>query len=290
MNNKHDKKVYKISWRLVTAVAVAVFFFILYAVITSVSTLDPLVTGAVMTACLVLAEFVASRLYGFFSFRVAGPDDEKLSPVLGSITLDFILKLYMPVVICDESGRIIWYNSAFTRIANPREVLYAKYIDSVCDVTIDKILADTMSTPESLGDQDASDNEDGVTALAYDRVFRIKGYNITSQGKKYIITVWNERTELQRLAARLAATDLSMNSFFAMSFCDAPGLCLTVCMKSISDGPTGSSCVTRAMSFDASRAILVILRSVMSMSISPLVVYRNYFITMPGVCQGDTGK
>ena len=83
-------------------------------------------------------------------------------------------------------------------------MLYAKYIDSVCDVTIDKILADTMSIPESLGDQDASDNEDGVTALAYDRVFRIKGYNITSQGKKYIITVWNERTELQRLAARLA--------------------------------------------------------------------------------------
>lgn len=204
MNNKHGKKVYKISWRLVTAVAVAVFFFILYAVITSVSSLDPFVTGAVMTACLVLAEFFASRLYGFFSFRVAGPDDEKLSPVLGSITLDFILKLYMPVVICDESGRIIWYNSAFTKIANPREVLYAKYIDSVCDVTIDKILADTMSIPESLGDQDASDNEDGVTALAYDRVFRIKGYNITSQGKKYIITVWNERTELQRLAVRLA--------------------------------------------------------------------------------------
>ena len=197
MNNKHGKKVYKISWRLVTAVAVAVFFFILYAVITSVSSLDPFVTGAVMTACLVLAEFFASRLYGFFSFRVAGPDDEKLSPVLGSITLDFILKLYMPVVICDESGRIIWYNSAFTKIANPREVLYAKYIDSVCDVTIDKILADTMSIPESFGDQDASDNEDGVTALAYDRVFRIKGYNITSQGKKYIITVWSSVRSFQ---------------------------------------------------------------------------------------------
>lgn len=122
---------------------------------------------------------------------MAGPDDEKLSPVLGSITLDFILKLYMPVVICDESGRIIWYNSAFTKIANPREVLYAKYIDSVCDVTIDKILADTMSIPESLGDQDASDNEDGVTALAYDRVFRIKGYNIILTGQE----VYNHRLE-----------------------------------------------------------------------------------------------
>lgn len=204
MNTKHDKKGRQISWRFVISVAVAVIFFAAFALITRFSELDPLITGAVMIACLLPAELLASRLYSLFSFRVNGPDDEKLSPILGNITLDFILKLYMPVVICDESGRIIWYNNAFTKAANPREVLYAKYIDGVCDVTIDRILADTDSPPESLSAQGDQSYDDGVEAVAYDRVFRIKGYRITSQGKSYVITVWNERTELKRLAGRLA--------------------------------------------------------------------------------------
>lgn len=198
LNNKHDKKSRAVSPRLIIAVAIAVLFIVLFALITKFSKLDPLIVGAVMTACLLLAEFLGARLYGFFSLRIAGPDDEKLSPILGNITLDFILKLYMPVVICDEAGRIIWYNNAFTKAANPREVLYAKYIDGVCSVGIDKILADTTSAPEE------TESEDGVEAVAYDRVFRIKGYRITSQGKNYVITVWNERTELRNLAKRLS--------------------------------------------------------------------------------------
>ena len=141
------------------------------------SELDALIVGAVMLACFLLAEFVSQRLYNFFSFRLAGADEEQISPILGNITLDFILKLYLPVVICDESGKIIWYNSAFMRAANPREVLYAKYIDGVCSVNIAKILEDTNSQPED------ADAEDGVEAEAYDHVFRIKGYKITAQGK-----------------------------------------------------------------------------------------------------------
>ena len=162
------------------------------------SELDALIVGAVMLACFLLAEFVSQRLYNFFSFRLAGADEEQISPILGNITLDFILKLYLPVVICDESGKIIWYNSAFMRAANPREVLYAKYIDGVCNVTIDKILEDTNSQPED------ADAEDGVEAEAYDHIFRIKGYKITAQGKKYVITVWNDRTKLHTLQKRLA--------------------------------------------------------------------------------------
>ena len=196
MHGKHDKKP-AISPRLLLNSAIAVLFLILYALITAFSTLNPLAVGAVMVVCLILAEFLGGRLYSFFCFRVS-PDDEAISPILSNITLDFILKLYLPVVICDEGGKIIWYNNAFTKVSNPRDVLYAKHIDSVCSVTIDQILAATDSPPEN------TDSADGVEASAYDRIFRIKGYQITAQGKNYVITVWNERTEQKRLAKRLA--------------------------------------------------------------------------------------
>ena len=32
--------------------------------------------------------------------------------ILRSMTLDVIAKLYMPVLICDDAGKIIWYNKA----------------------------------------------------------------------------------------------------------------------------------------------------------------------------------
>ena len=200
---KHDKKHQKsflgIPPRILLNTVIAVLFILIFALLVKFSKLDPMILGAVMAVCLILAEFFGGKLYGLLSFRV-NPDDETISPILGNITLDFILKLYLPVVICDENGKIIWYNNSFTKVASPREVLYTKHIDTICGIGMDQILAETSGSPESAG----ADNEDGVDAAAYDRFFRIKGYRITAQGKNYVITVWNERTELRRVAKRLA--------------------------------------------------------------------------------------
>lgn len=202
MSEKHDKKIQRhekktnISPRFIICTVVAAVFMLLFAVIIKYSSLDPVTVGLVMTVCLLPAEFFGVKLYGFFSFKVT-PDDEA-NPLLGNITLDFILKLYLPVVICDEGGRIIWYNESFIKAANPRDVLYAKHIDSLCNISMDKILENTDSSPED------TESTDGVEATAYDRVFKIKGYRIKAQGKNYVITVWNERTELVRIAKRLS--------------------------------------------------------------------------------------
>ena len=110
MSAKHDKKPI-ISPRSLLNTAIAVIFLVIYALVATFSTLDPLIVGGVLAVCLILAEFLGGKLYGFFSFRMS-PDDETLSPILSNVTLDFILKLYLPVVICDENGRIIWYNNA----------------------------------------------------------------------------------------------------------------------------------------------------------------------------------
>ncbi len=198
MKNTNEKKPRKFSVRVIITLSIAALFFAIYALITHFSQLDSLVIGAVMLVLLLVSELIALKIYKIASFRIDDPDDDKHSPILGNITLDFILRLYLPVVICDEGGKIIWYNNAFAKVANPREVLYTKYIDNLADVTVDEILSDTQS---SIDDTEASD---GVESVAYDRVFRIKGYRIASQGKDYIITVWNERTEMSQLAKRLA--------------------------------------------------------------------------------------
>lgn len=200
MTGKHEKKP-GVSPRLIINTSLAVLFMLLFALAVRFSKLDPLVIGAVAIVCFLMAQFLGGKLYSFFSFRFVSKDDETLPPILGNITLDFILKLYLPVVICDENGRIIWYNSAFIKMSNPREVLYAKHIDSICSADIGQILADAGS-PEALAPEMLS--EDGVEATAYNRTFRIKGYRMTAQGKNYVITIWNERTEQRRLAKRLA--------------------------------------------------------------------------------------
>ncbi len=198
MKNTHENKPRKFSVRVVITLVLSAVFFVIYALITHFSQLDALAVGAVMLALLFVSELIALKIYTLVNFRMGDPDEDKHSPILGNITLDFILQLYLPVVICDDSGKIIWYNDAFTKTANPREVLYTKYIDNLVDVSVEEILSDTSSSPED------TVSVDGVETVAYDKVFRIKGYKITAHGKDYIITVWNERTEMSQLAKRLA--------------------------------------------------------------------------------------
>lgn len=198
MKNKHEKGAMTVPPRIIPVLVTAALFFIVYAIIMNFSDMSPLAVGGVMLVLLGAAELLVLKLYDHLVFRLPSSGDDELSPALGNVTLDLILKLYMPVVICDESGRIIWYNNTFAKLSPGREVLYAKYIDTIVGVTLDKILGETVSAPED------GVYPDGAEAYAYDRVFRIKGYRMTSQGKNYVITVWNDRTEQSVIAERLA--------------------------------------------------------------------------------------
>lgn len=192
-----ENKGHRISKRLLIVTCIAVAVMILYTVIMQYSSLSPVKVGAVMLAVLLLSEFMGIKIYSRLRFRIPG-EGEEISPILGNITLDFIQKLYLPVVICDESARIIWYNDAFTEAADSREVHYAKFIDSVADFKLDELKNDLATSPEE------SLTRDGIEATAFGKVFRIKGYKMKSQGKDYIITIWNDRTDLAHLAKRIA--------------------------------------------------------------------------------------
>lgn len=111
--------------------------------------------------------------------------------ILRSMTLDVIAKLYMPVLICDDAGKIIWYNKAFSQLYYTGEALYGRYLDQFCTADVGEILT--------------SDRPDGVEAGIFmsehdehpERFFAIKGYRFPAQGKSYVITFWSDRSELK---------------------------------------------------------------------------------------------
>ena len=146
----------------------------------------------------VLAVGIAELVRGTVSGKVMS---EVRSSVFGNISLDFIQKLYMPVVICDEKGKIVWYNTALSSRFRSRTMVFGKYIDNICDATIERILKD--------------DDEDGtevsfsseIDAGSSGECFRAKGYKVTSHGKTYYMAIFADYTETRALAKRLEDED-----------------------------------------------------------------------------------
>ena len=102
--------------------------------------------------------------------------------IFGTISLAFIESLYMPVLICDEKGKIVWYNHVLNRQNETHGVLYGKYIDSICNATIEQIV---QSGEEGTEVSFISASE---IAEAGADVYLSKGYRTFSKGKTYYVT------------------------------------------------------------------------------------------------------
>ena len=121
--------------------------------------------------------------------------------IFGTISLAFIESLYMPVLICDEKGKIVWYNHVLNRQNETHGVLYGKYIDSICNATIEQIV---QSGEEGTEVSFISASE---IAEAGADVYLSKGYRTFSKGKTYYVTVFENVTEIKKLNERLVNED-----------------------------------------------------------------------------------
>ena len=120
----------------------------------------------------------------------------------GAISLDFIQKLYMPVLICDEKGKIVWYNQALSSKFKTRGVLYGKYIDNICNATIERIIkSDTEEGAEVFFESDSE------VDLSVNNVYRARGYRVTAKSKVYYMTVFNDITRIKSLQKELSDED-----------------------------------------------------------------------------------
>lgn len=147
--------------------------------------LTALVIYAVLAVIIIICCFVAG---GSAKAKIT---DMKGS-VFGTLTLDFIQKLDMPTLVCDEKGKIVWYNPALSANFKNHSVLYGKYLDNICDATIERIIK--CEDPDGaevsfVSAYDADENEHTV--------FRVKGYAVNSKGKTYYMTIFTDISELK---------------------------------------------------------------------------------------------
>ncbi len=180
--------------------ALGVITLALSLIIMAYTEADP---TAVLCWALGLYIFVLILIIGFFILRnrmKTGDFTEIKGSIFGSLSLDFIQKLYMPVLICDEKGKIVWYNHALSHNFHSKGVLYGKYLDSICNATIERIVASEERVEISF-------LATGEIADENTPVFVAKGYKTASRGKDYYITIFENITEEKKLVQRLERED-----------------------------------------------------------------------------------
>lgn len=163
--------------------ATAVLFMLVGALICEFGN-TPVMSTMIITAVLY---FVFAIVFGIIAENTGLlsilDGDNSNGLLVGNMTLDLLVKLFMPTVISDEKGRIVWYNKAFSAKIGSSLSLYGKRIDSYTDISFEQILK---------GGQDGSD------VLAFESIYSVKCYKMSSHGKNYIFTVWDDKTELSK--------------------------------------------------------------------------------------------
>ncbi len=180
--------------------ALGVITFAASLVVMANTKLEP---TSVLSVALGVYIFILALVFGITLVRrrmKKGDFTEIKGSIFGTLSLDFIQKLYMPVLICDDKGKIVWYNNALSHNFKTKGVLYGKYLDSICNATIERIMGGE-------GRVEVSFLAAGEIADDHTDVFVAKGYKTASRGKDYFITIFENITEEKKLIRRLENED-----------------------------------------------------------------------------------
>ena len=139
--------------------------------------------GVLFSALYLVVVIAVSVIWNFIDGHIARKRGVEIEPLLGNMTLDILPRLYMPVIISDMTGRIIWFNKAFCTVSGSKNGYFGKNIDQICRNSLDDII-------------NAEDSEEGLGTVAFDTFFKVKAYTVQTASKQYCITVWNNRNEL----------------------------------------------------------------------------------------------
>ena len=151
---------------------------VLFFVLTKTNVLP----GAVCLALSLLVFLAASGAYAYLS-RDAGRDAEaKFGRSLGQIMLEIVIKMRLPMVICDTAGKIIWRNRAFGEATETIGSVMGVRLDTISTVSLDALSEDVPCDAELC-----------------DRLYRVDAFGFKTDEKNYWFLVWNDRTEYERL-------------------------------------------------------------------------------------------
>lgn len=122
--------------------------------------------------------------------------------VTQGISVQFLQKLQKPVVICDEKGKVIWYNHSLKDCCKNGGVIYNKYIDNICDATMERIVKSELAFGEEVRFSSV-ENADGKG----EEIFNALGYEINFENKRYYMAVFTNITALKEAEKKLHDED-----------------------------------------------------------------------------------
>jgi len=190
---KHDNfKSKMFPWETVVSLACAAAFLVLACLWTPASDTD----RTFVAICLTLAYLVinGTLLVVIHLIRKKNHPSQTLTPVMGTIMLDAVLKSSAPALICDSYGKIIWHNKVTATLSPGRTSLYGTKAEKLINVSVDKILRDESNV--------------GVSTTVGDKSYRIKGYRIKAGERTYVLLMFTDITEATYLSRQIAAGDI----------------------------------------------------------------------------------
>lgn len=121
--------------------------------------------------------------------------------IFGTIALSFTQNAHMPILICDEKGKIIWYNTVLYSDCKTGGVLYGKFLDHICNSNLESIV---QAGPEG---KEVFFLPDGREENGEADIFCAQSYRAVSKGKLYYVIVFENVTETKTLQQRLLSED-----------------------------------------------------------------------------------
>lgn len=168
----------------------ALAVMLVFIMVSSFSGNGTMLVVAVLLTAIFIVFVIAVTL-----FEISGKIPDSGSSLLSNLTVDFLMKLDMPVLIMDDNDNIIWYNKAFTVYDDEHKILYGK---SVKDAT------DNQLTYEK-----AMKSKAGAAAVStisidvFDVPFEVRAFQITSKGKNNFLTIWYDNSVLNNVKKEL---------------------------------------------------------------------------------------
>lgn len=202
MSENHKKTKRRISAATVVCASVAVIVLAVSAILmvhTQIShTL--IIYGALGTYLAVLLAVAAGSVIR--NRMTKGNFADIRDSIFGTIALSFTQNARMPIVICDEKGKIIWYNTELYSVCRSGGVLYGKYLDHICNATKESVA--------QAGDEGLEMfffPERGTDSKEKQDIFCAKAYRAVSKNKVYHVIVFQNITEIKVLQQRLHNED-----------------------------------------------------------------------------------
>ena len=107
---------------------------------------------------------------------------------LSSMTLDLLVKMNDPVMICNGTETIIWHNGAFARLLGKHNVIGMRF---------DTFTGHSLQSLKTEGDE-------GTEIQLEDRTYDVRYYHVSSKNKPYYLTLWHDQTDLNALKNQLS--------------------------------------------------------------------------------------